>query len=46
MRGYNGKITKTNMSDEFSIEFNASGNLTSVLDSAAKSLYELLQKKS
>ena len=46
MRGYNGKITKTNMSDEFSFEFSASGDFTSQLDNAAKILYKSLREKS
>ena len=46
MRGYNGKITKTNMTDEFSFEFNASGDFISQLDFAAKNLYKSLREKS
>ena len=46
MRGYNGKVTKTNMTNEFSFEFNASGDFVSQLDLAAKNLYKLLREKS
>ena len=46
MRGYNGKITKTNMTDEFCFEFNARGDFISQLDFAAKRLYILLGEKS
>ena len=46
MRGYDGKTTKTNMTDEFSFEFGASGEFISHLDTAAKDLYEALGGKS
>ena len=46
MRGYNGKTTKTNMTDEFSIEYGASGDFCSQLDNAAKTLYIALGEKS
>ena len=45
MRGYDGKTTKTNMTDEFSFEFGASGYYISYLDKAAKDLYEALGTK-
>ena len=46
MRGHDGKTTKTNMTDEFSFEFGASGEFSSHLDNAAKILYEALGVKS
>ena len=46
MRGYDGKITKTNMTDEFSFEFNSSGDFISQLDNAVKNLYKVLREKS
>ena len=46
MRGYNGKITKINMTNEFSFEFNAIGDFVSQLDFAARNLYMLLREKS
>ena len=46
MRGYDGKTTKTNMTDEFSFGFGASGEFISHLDNAAKDLYEALGNKS
>ena len=39
MRGYNGKISKASMTNEFSLEFNASGDSASQLDFAAENLY-------
>ena len=45
MRGYDGKTTKTNMTDKFHFEFGASGEFSSILDFAAKILYEALIKK-
>lgn len=42
MRGSDGKITKSNMSDEFSFKFGADGDFSSKLDNAAKALYEAL----
>ena len=44
-RGYDGKTTKTNITDEFSFEFGASGEFSSELDNAAKVLYEALGEK-
>ena len=46
MRGYDGKTTKTNLTDEYSFGFGASGNFISHLDNAAKDLYEALGNKS
>ena len=46
MRGYDGKITKTNMTDEFSFEFNSSGDFISQLDNSVKDLYMVLRDKS
>ena len=46
MRGYDGKTCKTNMTDEYTFEFGASGEFISHLDNAAKDLYEALGKKS
>ena len=45
MRGYNGKITKVNLTDEFSFQFGVEGEFTSELDNAAKALYEALGEK-
>ena len=45
MRGFNGKTTKTNMTDEFSFGFGANGEFISYLDNAAKDLYEALGNK-
>ena len=45
MRGYDGKTTKTNMTDKFHFEFGASGEFSSILDFAAKVLYEALSEK-
>ena len=46
MRGYNGKTTKVNMTDEFSFQFGVEGEFSSELDNAAKVLYEALGEKS
>ena len=46
MRGYNGKITKVNLTDEFSFQFGVEGEFSSELDNAAKVLYEALGEKS
>ena len=46
MRGYNGKITKVNMTDQFSFQFGVEGAFISELDNAAKVLYEALGEKS
>ena len=46
MRGYDGKTTKTNMTNEYSFEFGVSGEFSSQLDYAAKVLYEALSEKS
>ena len=45
MRGYNGKTTKVNMTDEFSFQFGVEGEFSSELDNAAKVLYEALGAK-
>ena len=45
MRGYDGKTTKTNMTDKFYFEFGASGEFSSCLDFAAKVLYKALSEK-
>ena len=45
MRGHNGKTTKTNMTDEFSFEFGAGGEFSSLLDNAARNLYIALGEK-
>ena len=44
MRGYDGKTTKTNMTDEFSFGFDIIEDSNSELDIATKSLYNSLQK--
>ena len=44
MRGYDGKTTKTNMTDEFSFGFNIIEDPNSELDIATKSLYDSLGK--
>ena len=46
MRGYDGKTCKTNMTDEYTFRFGASGEFISHLDNAAKDLYEALGDKS
>ena len=46
MRGYDGKTAKTNMTVEFSFEYGASGDYSSQLDNAAKTLYKGLGLKS
>ena len=46
MRGHNGKTTKTNMTDEFSFEFGAGGEFSSLLDNVARTLYIALREKS
>lgn len=43
MRGYDGKTTKTNMTDEFSFVFNIIEDPNSELDIATKSLYDSLR---
>ena len=43
MRGYDGKTTKTNMTDEFSFKFNIIEDPNSELDIATKSLYNSLR---
>ena len=45
MRGYDGKTTKTNMTDEFSFGFGNTEKFGSYLDNAAKKLYEALGEK-
>ena len=42
MRGYDGKTTKNNISDEFSFEFGAQGDFRSDFDAAAVKLYKAL----
>lgn len=42
MRGYDGKTTKNNISDEFSFEFGAQGEFRSDFDAAAVKLYKAL----
>ena len=42
MRGYDGKTTKTNMTDEFSFGFNIIEDPNFELDIATKSLYDSL----
>ena len=46
MRGYNGKTTKVNMTDQFSFQYGVEGEFISQLDNAAKALYEALGDKS
>ena len=46
MRGYDGKTAKTNMTVEFSFAYGASGDYSSQLDNAAKTLYRALGLKS
>ena len=46
MRGYDGKTAKTNLTDEFCLEFGTNGKFCSELDNAAKTLYEALRDKS
>lgn len=46
MRGYDGKTTKTSLTEEFSFEFGASGEFSSNLDTAAKALYAALSLES
>ena len=45
MRGYDGKTCKNNMTSEYAFGFGASGEFSSLLDNAAKDLYEALGKK-
>ena len=46
MRGYDGKTTKNNITDEFSFSFGDQGDFKSDFDAAAVELYKALGEKS
>ena len=45
MRGYDGKTTKNNITDEFSFSFGGEGDFKSEFDAAAVELYKALGEK-
>jgi hypothetical protein len=45
MRGYDGKTTKNNITDEFSFSFGHTGDFKSDFDAAAVKLYKALGEK-
>ena len=45
MRGYDGKTTKNNITDQFSFSFGGEGDYKSEFDAAAVELYQALGEK-